>query len=237
MRRVLLFVVTFWTAALVFAALADAQTIYIRNISTVVTNADIQAQMPAFQDAFTQDFDPAWWTDIHLAFSPFPPAKSTVLNITDMDANAPGAFGYHDVATGAIPYGVVLAQTTQQYGVSLSEVITHELFEMAVDPFTNDAVKVSRYYYPFWLQETADPVESSRNDYFRQTPAGLSVLISDFVLPKWFRAGSSGPWDFTRHTTAPLQILPGGYQIAWSRTLGKWTHVCAPDETCRRARF
>jgi hypothetical protein len=223
-------------AAFTFAALANAQTIYIRNISSVVTNADIQAQLPAYQDAFSQDFDPAWWTDIKLAFSPFPPVKSTVLNIRDTDANAPGALGYHGVATGGIPYGVALAKTVQDYNASLSVTITHELFEMAVDPFVNDAVKVSRYYYPFFMQETADPVEAERNAYFRQTSTGLSVLISDFVLPKWFRAGSSGPWDFTRHTTAPLQILPGGYQIAWNRMAGKWTHLCAPGEYCRKGR-
>jgi hypothetical protein len=230
MRRVFLFVTGLWMLALCFAALANAQTIYIRNISSVVTNTDIQAQMPVFQDAFTQDFDPAWGTGTKLVFSPFPPAKTEVLHIVDEDTKAPGALGYHDVSRG-IPYGRVLAKTTLDNNFSLSVTITHELFEMAVDPFTNDAVKVSRYYYPFWLQETADPVERDSQGYLRD-----GVLISDFVLPHWFRAGSAGPWDFARHTTAPLQILPGGYQIAWNRMAEQWTHLCAPGEYCRKAK-
>lgn len=228
MRHAIAFVLFLWVVALATAAYADAGTIYVRNISSVVTDAQLQAQMPAFQDAFTKDFDPAWGTSTKLAFSPFPPAKSEVLHIVDEDTKAPGALGYHDVASG-VPYGRVLAKTTLKANFSLSVTITHELFEMAVDPYTNDAVKVSRYWYPFYLQETGDPVESDQFGYTRD-----GVLISDFVLPKWFRVGSSGPWDFARHTTRPLQILHGGYQIAWSRMSGTWTHVCAPNEYCRK---
>jgi hypothetical protein len=220
-------------ALLAWTATGAAQTIYVRNISTVLTDAQVQQQMPTFQDAFTLDFNPAWGTNTTLAFSPFPPARATVLTIVDEDAQTPGALGYHDVAKGSIPYGVVLAKTALDGGYSVSVTITHELFEMAVDPFTNDAVKVSRYYFPFFLQETADPVEADRLGYLRTTPAGASVLISDFILPHWFRAGSPGPWDFARHTIRALQILKGGYQLAWSRVSQSWTHVCAAGEVCR----
>jgi hypothetical protein len=51
---------------------------------------------------------------------------------------------------------------------------------------------------------TADAVES---DEFAYTVAG--VLVSDFVYPAWFVAGSTGPWDHGGHCTAPLQLLQG----------------------------
>lgn len=229
MKRALLFVVTLWILALGFAAHASAATIYVRNISSVYTTTQLQLDVAAINDALTFDFNPVWGTNTRLVFSQVPPLKSQVIAVTNKDNSSPGALGYHAVAKGAIPFGAVLAQTTLEANRSVSVTLAHEAFEMAVDPLVNDWVRVSRYSTPFYLQETGDPVESDKYAYTRN-----GVLISDFVLPNWFRAGSPGPWDFTRHTARPLQILPGGYQIAWSRLSQSEVHVCAPHEFCRR---
>lgn len=230
MRYVGLFLVLL---ALLITSTAKAGIIYIRNTSTVFPQAQLVNEVKAYQDAFTYDFNPVWGTNTNIVLSQFPPARTQVLTIVN-EANAPGALGYHDVARGAIPFGVVMAKTIQDSKGSVSATITHELFEMAVDPLVNDAVKVSNYYYPFYLQETADPVEADKNDYGRVGVNGSTVLLSDFVTPNWFRAGSPGPWDFTKQIQRPLQILPGGYQIAWNRMANRFTRICAPNEYCRR---
>jgi hypothetical protein len=229
--KLALLVLAFIVAMMVCSSLARAGTIYVRNASTVYTWNDLARDAAAINDALVYDFDPAWGTDTRLVTSPFPPAKSQVVTIVNTSKAAPDALGYHDVATGAVPYGVVMASTTLKAGAAVSSVLSHEVFEMAVDPLTFEAVKVARYTYPFYLEETADPVESESFAYSRG-----GVRISDFVLPNWFRVGSPGPWDFTRHVARPLQILRGGYQIAWTRT-GKEVTLCPGGSLCPAGNF
>jgi hypothetical protein len=68
--------------------------------------------------------------------------------------------------------------------------------------------------------EVADPVEDNSLAYERPSASGLPVKISDFVTENWFRPHSAGPYDFMRHTSRPLQVLDGGYQMVWVN--GAW---------------
>jgi hypothetical protein len=230
MRRVFVFVALLWALALACVSPSHAATIYVRTVSAVYTAEQVATDVAAIQESFALDFNPAWGTNTQIVASQLPPSKVQLLTIVS-ESNVPDALGYHDVAQGALPYGVVMAKTAIADHFSVSVTISHELQEMAVDPLVNDAVKVGKYYYPFYLQEASDPVESDRYAYKRR-----GVLISDFVTPNWFRQGSPAPWDFTRNTVRPLQILPGGYQIAWSRIAQKFVHLCASGESCRRSR-
>ena len=218
MKRLLILVIALLAA---WAASASAGTIYVRTLTPLYPAAQAQTEVAAIDAAFQLDFNPVWGTNTRLVFSQFPPAKAQVIAVIAKTDSAPDSLGYHDVSMkGTLAYGVVLAQTTLEYKQQISGVLSHEAFEMAGDPLTETAVKVARRSYPFYLQETADPVERESYMYTRD-----GILISDFVTPNWFVAGGPGPWDFTQHTTRPLQILPGGYQIAWSKTKQKWVEL------------
>jgi hypothetical protein len=67
--RRLLFLVAALAAALALAgpALAEARTIYVRNLSAL-DNATVADALPAFQAAIDEDFEPAWNARAELVF-------------------------------------------------------------------------------------------------------------------------------------------------------------------------
>ena len=223
-RRAFAFAAALWTLALTTNALA--QDVYVQNTSDTVDNSQLADALPAFQAAVTEDFAPAWNIQANLVLLPYgmdPPEG--VWSILVSGDWSPMYDGYHDVL-GGLPVGFV--SDTEGWQVTF----THELFEMLADPWTDRTVRVQRRLYPFYYLETGDPVEDNQFAYTRPSASGAPVLISDFVLPSWFRAGSAGPWDFRGHTTKPLQILPGGYQIAWSKKTSRWVQLCFKNLMC-----
>jgi hypothetical protein len=101
---------------------------------------------------------------------------------------------------------------------SLSVGASHEICEMAVDPWLNSA-----YQDPqgtFWAGEICDPVEDDRYGY----EAG-GVLVTDFVTPNWFgHKNAVGDIDLQRHATRSFEVLTGGYAQKFDPQKG-WVQV------------
>lgn len=200
-------ILTFLFAALLLTSPAGAQTVYLLNQSTVVTDQQLAQILPALQAQVTEDFAPVWNLNADLSLGSPPPGAWT-LTVND-ESDTPGAIGYHDVCDRdghGRPCGYASAVTAADSDLPLSQVISHELLEMLADPMTSTFVKVGTRFY---IQEVCDSPESLDYAYQRD-----GVVLSDFVTPAFFRPGHVGPYDFTGHIEKPLQVLPGGY-ISW----------------------
>jgi hypothetical protein len=185
-------------------AFAGGPTVQIVNESTAVSKAELDEALPAFQDAVTLDLAPVWGTDATLTTTDTPGAWK--ITITDDPDVLCFCAGYHDVNKGQ-PQAKVFAAT-----MNWQLVLTHELFEMLADPWINRAVRANGQW---WLVEVADPPEAEAFAYTRQTQSGATITITDFLYPNWYRPGTRGPYDHTRHIRKPLRLLEGGYACYW----------------------
>ena len=199
------------------AAKDTRRVVYVRNESTIISNTAIRRALPAFQDAVVKDFAPVWDVNVRLVFiGRNMPAKSAWRITIQNSPACIGCYGYHEYVDGIVR-GFV---GTDTFSGNWQVTFTHELFEIMVDPYVSPdgaGVRGVLVGTDWYVQETADPVEAERFAYLRR-----GIKISDFVTPEWFDATSDGPWDFKRHTTRPLQILFGGYQIVWRAGTWVW---------------
>lgn len=221
-------------------------TVAIINKSTVLTDANVQAAVPALQVQVSRDFAPVWGIDAQLVFvgqSQQPPPDAWQLIVLD-DSDQAGALGYHELKLG-VPIGFVFARTDIQNNLNWTVTCSHELLEMLADPFVCYTVFVpgnGRRQPPLLLAlEVADAPEADQFAYSIAVPGATAyeVKVSDFVTPAWFGAPlpSGGPgskYSFMGHCTQPYQILPGGYIGAMPlRGAGAWTQItgqAAPGE-------
>lgn len=203
--------------------------IAVVNRSTVVTDAEVQAFVPALQIQISRDFAP-YWCDAQLRFTASPDAGEWQLVILD-DSDQAGALGYHDVTAHFQPLGKVFAKTVKQYGDNWEVTASHEALEMLGDPNINLLAQVadgprSAIFYAY---ETCDACEDDRFAYEID-----GHKVSDFVLPAWFEPGNKvGPFDFKRHITKPLELLKGGYIGAFNSSRGHWSMETAERDNAR----
>lgn len=209
--------------ALVFAAPAFGADIYVTNNSSL-TEAQVADALPVYQRAVDEDFAPIWpkarGSKLILADAP---SGAWEIRIVDDISECWFCSGYHAVENG-VPFAVVSAKEGWQITFS------HELWEILVNPYLDRVATVKwKKRKRLYALETADPVESSKFAYARQSPTGEPVQISDFVTPAWFRRGSAGPWDFTGGTDRALHVLEDGYQL-WLKPNGFWGALYASAE-------
>lgn len=182
--------------------------IRVVNKSTVVSNAEVAAAIPAFQKQTWHVR--AWWNTAAatLQFSSDPPADTWQIWIVD-NADVAGALGYHDFTPGGRPISYVFAKTALDAGYGWTGVFSHELVEMLGDPYIQRCEQTGDTQ--FHALELADPVEAEQFGYEID-----GIAVSDFVLPAWFNPkATKGPFSFKHHCTAPLQVLDGGYAYIW----------------------
>jgi hypothetical protein len=182
--------------------------ISVINESTVLSDADLQVMIPAFQTQWNRDLAPIWDLDqaqfTCTANQQQPPASSWWLVFLD-DSDQAGALAYHDVTNVGLPLAKVFVKTIQADHASVSVAATHEICEMAVDPTINLAAQDSNG--TFWAYEVCDPVEDAQYGYDIN-----GVLVSDFITPAWFGfKNAAAPLDFQQHVANPFQVLTGGY--------------------------
>ncbi len=185
----------------------------IINGSTVLTDEQVRAVVPALQAQVHNDFAPAWGIDAILAFVPKgspPPAGAWWLVLLDTSDQA-GALGYHDVTDQWLPLGKVFVATDLQNGLEWTATASHELLEMLVDPDINLTVFVQPDPHTgrLYAYEVCDACEA---DQFGYKIGG--IFVSDFVLPAWFQSSrppGSTKFDHQRHVQKPFELLPGGY--------------------------
>jgi len=200
--------------------------IAVKNLSTVVTQAQITQALPAMQKQVSNDFCAAWGIDATLKLytkSQRIPAAAWLLAVFD-DADQAGALGYHDLTEAGLPLGKVFARTTINDGGLWTVTFSHELLEMLADPNINLCAfdEANRRLYAY---EVCDAVEADKLGYKID-----GVTVSDFVLPGWFepthiKKGEKFAWK--SKVTGPFQLLAGGYISYFDLDGGGWQQLTA----------
>src|SRR6266852_3204806 len=155
--------------------------IAITNASTFLSDAQVEAVLPALQQQVSDDFKAYWEQDCTLSFL----SKDQPLNagwwqisVTDNPDQAV-ALGYHELTSQGTPLGKVFAKLDIQSGSSWTVTLSHELLEMLADPWINWCAmgSDSRIY----ALEVCDAVEADDLGYEIN-----GVLVSDFITPAWY---------------------------------------------------
>src|SRR5262245_22981287 len=156
--------------------------IAVINESTAITDSNVQHMLPAFTQQWNKDLGQVWEVE-EATFTFVPkgqaPAAGTWWVVFLDDSDQAGALSYHDLTNDGLPISKVFVKTILADHASVSVGATHEICEMAVDPWLNSA-----YQDPhgvFWAGEVCDPVENDRYGY----KIG-NVLVTDFITPNWF---------------------------------------------------
>ena len=198
--------------------------IAITNASTCLTDAQVEAVLPALQKQVTDDFRAYWGLDCTLAFTARnrPLASGWWQIVVLDDPDQAGVLGYHEVTRGGTPLGKVFAQLDISNRMSWTVTLSHELLEMLADPWTNWCAvgSDSRIY----ALEVADPVESDELGYVID-----GIRVSDFVTPAWFEPTEADRLDFRQHLSRRLQLAKGGYISVLDPKKG-WTQITAEGE-------
>jgi hypothetical protein len=187
------------------------------------------------------------------------PAGAWVCELADT-SDQPGAIGYHEGQARVSKQGpsgahsergialhpatgeeMVLmrtfVKTAREDSVYVTEVVTHELFEAAVDPYVNNESEIRFYNNPAdgkdYIGEVGDPVQARARDVgaLEGRPCGVpEAFISDEAYPGWWKQ------EQTRHATSlmeefglaprlePFVISPGGYMSVRSPG-GQWEQI------------
>jgi hypothetical protein len=195
--------------------------IAVMNESTAISDADVQKMLPAFQQQWNNDLRAVWGVDdASFVFVPknhMPSAGSWWLVFLD-DSDQADALAYHDLTNQGLPISKVFVKTLLADKASVSVGATHELCEMAVDPWLNSAYQDPKGV--FWAGEVADPVESDQYGY----KIG-DILVTDFITPNWFaHEHAHGHIDFKSHAHKAFDVLDGGYAQKFDPAQG-WVQV------------
>lgn len=184
-------------------------SIVVKNLATVVTDAQAQAILTALQTQLDRDLCTSWQLgQFHLEFrtkdASIAPGEWQFLFL-DNTSDA-SALGFHDLTANGDPIAYVGVKETMDDGGIWSVTASHELCEMAVNPRLDDseADGGSRFY----IKEICDAVEADNLGYSIN-----GVQVSDFVLPGWFQPeiASGKPLSFCEHVSSAYQLAPGGY--------------------------
>ncbi len=179
-----------------------------------MSDGDVQKMLAAFGQQWNKDLRPVWGVDS--ATFTFVPAHQMAavgswwLVFLDNSDQA-GALAYHDLTNEGLPISKVFVKTLIADGASVSVGATHELCEMAVDPWLNSAYQDPKGV--FWAGEICDPCESDQYGY----KIG-DVLVTDFITPNWYaHQHATGPIDFKGHANKAFEVLAGGYAQKFGR--------------------
>ena len=198
------------------------------NQSTVVSNNDVAAAVPAFAHQLHYHVAPSWHIGTaSVLFYPdlaSTPKNAWIIAILD-NADQAGALAYHSETPDGRPYGKVFAETCQNYGVNWTSAASHEIVEAQIDLSCNLLADDGRG--KFYALEACDPVESTIYTY-------NGIELSDFVRPSWFDSqapvGINTRWR-TKGTEKlePFQLDAGGYAVYYDLTAGKWSQTYNRD--------
>lgn len=217
--------------------------IAVINESSGVSDNEIQAMLRAFRQQWNTDLKSVWGV-ADAAFGFFPkdvrPAGGAWWIVFLDDSDQASALAYHDLTDEGLPLSKVFVKSIQAANSLLSVGASHELCEMAVDPWLNCAFQDPGGI--FWAGQVCDPVEDDRYGY----KIG-EVLVSDFVTPSWFAyEHAEGSIDFRGHASKSFDVLSGGYaqffdpQKGWQQVTGNQaTHkprAANADQGSRRER-
>jgi hypothetical protein len=193
----------------------------ILNRSSVISDDDAAKMVQALDVAANRDFEPRWHIGCTLKYVEKADIKSWkgYWNVLLLDtSDEAGALGYHDLTPQGLPVSKCFIKTDLQYGAKPSVTVSHELWEMLLDPYINDyCFDPTRNI--FVAKEASDAVEADELAYDVQGTA-----VSDFVLPPFFNPDSKAEdqFSFRKNVHRPFELAPGGYEIIFVPGTG-WT--------------
>jgi hypothetical protein len=195
--------------------------ISVLNESTMASDASVRAMLRALETQWNRDLRRVWGIDrAKLVYVPrhrAPRRGSWWLVFLD-DSDQARHRAYHDLTDEGLPISKVFVRTILADRASLSVGASHELCEMAVDPWLNNAYQDANG--AFWAGEICDPVQDDAYGYRINR-----TLVSDFVTPDWFsQARPTGHVDFAKRVANPFVVLPGGYAQRYEGRRG-WVQV------------
>ncbi len=197
--------------------------IAVINEATSISDAEVKKMLPAFTSQWNEDLNSAWGVgDAAFSFTAKKkaPARGSWWVVFFENNDQAQALAYHDLTNEGLPIGKVFVKSMLAEKSSVSVGASHEICEMAVDPWLNGAFQDEHGI--FWAAEVCDPVEDDQYGY----EIG-GILVADFVTPNWFgHPHAKGPIDFKGHARAPFEVLSGGYarkfdpQNGWQQIAG-----------------
>lgn len=198
--------------------------IAVINESTAISDADVHNMLPAFDQQWNKDLDSVWGVEA-ATFTFVPraqaPASGAWWVVFLDDSDQAGALAYHDLTNEGLPISKVFVKTILADNASVSVGATHEICEMAVDPWLNSAYQDPQGV--FWAGEVCDPVEDDQYGY----QIG-GILVTDFVTPNWFaHQHAHSNIDFKGHALAAFEVLSGGYAQKFDSLRG-WQQITGP---------
>jgi hypothetical protein len=110
------------------------------NESTTIDDPKVQGILPAFTQQWNVDLKPIWGVDeanFTFVAKGVRPAQGEWWIVFLDDSDQAGALAYHDLTTEGLPLSKVFVRTIQADNASVSVGATHEMCEMAVDPWLN----------------------------------------------------------------------------------------------------
>jgi hypothetical protein len=200
--------------------------IAVFNKSTSISNTAIMQMMPIFEKQWNRDLSPTWGIEpARFSFvrkGQKPPRGAWWVLFLDW-SDRRHAVAYHDLTNEGLPLAKVFVDTLLQDDVSVSVGATHEICEMAVDPWMNGGFLDPKK--TFWASEICDPVEDPKYGYVID-----GLLVTDFVTPAWYSPKNArGKKDFAGRVRAPFTILSAGYAQQYDNKTSKWKHVAGSD--------
>jgi|SRR5579862_4439148 len=117
------------------------------NESTAIDDATVQSFLPAFAQQWNEDRISIWPVlPSQLNFIPkgTAPASGTWWVVFLDDSDQADTLAYHDLTNDGFPISKVFVKTPQAEKASISVGATHEMCEMALDPWLNSAIRINR---------------------------------------------------------------------------------------------
>jgi len=213
---------------------AISMSVAVVNESTVLSDAEVEAALPALQHQANYHFALHYHTGARLHFFPkgsTVPGTMAKIVVAD-DTDQADALGYHDADEDS-PEAIIFAGTDIHYGLSWTVTFSHELLELLADPWVNGLFQVTDTQ--LYAAEVCDAVEADEDGYVVKLRTHAPVAVSNFVLPAWFRPGfQADRYDWRGLTEAPLEIRPGGYMSLLDLKVGGWTAIYNRDTKLER---
>jgi hypothetical protein len=190
--------------------------VYLVNESTTMSETDAWRMAWAIDHQARYQFGRSGWRpDVRCTFLPGGgaakvPVGGSILHLLDT-ADVQGALGYHDEDGNEVPYAKVFVKTAQDAGDPVSEVASHELLELAVDPHCNLSALTGDGKRLYAL-EVGDPVQGTAYDVGAPEGRTTGIIVANFALPAFFDPSTkAAKVDFRGALSAPFTLTKQGY--------------------------
>jgi len=196
--------------------------ITIANISTKISNQDLQAAVNAIEEQITQHFEPEWGIsgELNGVMASISDRKARIQGIHDAviylgdssqdpTTGVKGALGYHSDNYENMPYGFIYLDICAEYGEVWTCTLSHEVLELLADPTAVTTItgpapgdSSNTVYYD---KEVCDPTQGD------SYPIG-DITVSNFVGKSYFGLiGGTGKTNYLNLPLTPFGVRPGGY--------------------------